>query len=288
MSSTPRLYKTDTSTTAFTHKRSPSSPVLRRSSVTFLPLPAAPMSLPRSSKLVFWFPLRLRRRAFVAVFVLAAFSFCLLSSFPYSDSASIARLKTGPLNMQRALGTLKAYQHKPHIPGRRKQINLNAVEELAAVSSFLASLPHNVIPSFVDPSLPIDPQLVLDFDTRGPRAEQEVQAMITDVWTRNPVFLYSKMHSSNSREVKAILAKLNLYPSPMIIDVDIRNDVEVLMPLLIRLSGYRELPILIVSGKLVGPMSEIRALEKTGELRNIIAASGAVINGIKRKKHRNH
>ena len=96
------------------------------------------------------------------------------------------------------------------------------------------------------------------------------------------------MHSTASREVKGILEKLNLYPSPTIIDVDIRDDVNVLMPLLSRLTGYRELPILIVGGKLVGPMSEIRALEKTGELHNIIAASGAIIDGTKRKKHRNH
>lgn len=75
-------------------------------------------------------------------------------------------------------------------------LRLTLSQELAAVTSFLASLPQNVIPHTVDPSTPIDPQLVLDFDTRGPRAHEEVRAMVEDVWLRNPVFLYSKVGSN--------------------------------------------------------------------------------------------
>lgn len=75
----------------------------------------------------------------------------------------------------------------------RPQVQLNESQELAAVSSFLASLPQNVIPPFVDPSRPIDPQLVLDFDTRSPRAADGVQEIVEDVWTRNPVILFSKV-----------------------------------------------------------------------------------------------
>ena len=80
----------------------------------------------------------------------------------------------------------------------RPQISLNETQELAAVSSFIASLPQNMIPPTVDPSQPIDPQLILDFDTRGPHAEQELQAVIQDVWTRNPVMLYSKVCDCSS------------------------------------------------------------------------------------------
>lgn len=75
----------------------------------------------------------------------------------------------------------------------RPQVQLNESQELAAISSFLASLPQNVIPPSVDPSRPIDPELVLDFDTRGPRAADGVQEIVEDVWTRNPVILFSKV-----------------------------------------------------------------------------------------------
>lgn len=82
-------------------------------------------------------------------------------------------------------------KHRPFRQGA--QIKLNAAQELAAISSFLASLPQNHIPPSVDPSVPIDPQLVLDFDTHNQRAAEEVQAMVDDVWSQNPVFLYSKV-----------------------------------------------------------------------------------------------
>ncbi|TFY69901.1 hypothetical protein EVJ58_g137 [Rhodofomes roseus] len=121
-------------------------------------------------------------------------------------------------------------------------------EELAAVSSFIASLPQNVIPGTVDPSQPIDPQLVLDFDTMAAHAAEEVDAVVKDVWAQHPVMLYSKFYSPVSRELKQILSDLYLRPAPTIVEVDQRVDESVLAPLLFRLTGKSELPILLVGG----------------------------------------
>lgn len=74
-----------------------------------------------------------------------------------------------------------------------QSLKLSLDQELAALSSFIASLPQNVIPYSVDPTLPLDPQLVLDFDINSPRAKDELRAMVEDVWSRNPVFLYAKV-----------------------------------------------------------------------------------------------
>ncbi|KAF8893505.1 hypothetical protein BD779DRAFT_1467838 [Infundibulicybe gibba] len=168
----------------------------------------------------------------------------------------------------------------------RTQVRLDGAQELAAISSFLASLPQNSLPSTIDPSVPIDPQLVLDFDTRGPRAAVEVQAMVEEVWQRNPVFLYAKHYSSSSREVKNIIASMHLHPAPTIIDVDTRDDAEVLKATITRLTSSAELPVLLVGGRSVGSVANILALDKSGDLRKLIAASGAVIEGAKKKKHR--
>lgn len=70
---------------------------------------------------------------------------------------------------------------------------LSPEQELGAVTAFMAALPQNVIPPDVDPTQPIDPQLVLDFDTRSPRAEEEVNNVVSDVWLRNPVVVFSKV-----------------------------------------------------------------------------------------------
>lgn len=175
-------------------------------------------------------------------------------------------------------------QRKPH--HRRPQVTLDASQELAAVTSFLASLPQNMIPRSVNPSKPIDPQLILDFDTRGVRAKEEVEAMVDDVWFRNPVFLYSKRFSSVSREIKKILDDLYLKPGPGVIDVDVRDDADILLPILQRLTGQQELPILVIGGKVVGSADEVRALEQSGELQKMITAAGSRINGAKKKKGR--
>jgi hypothetical protein len=176
---------------------------------------------------------------------------------------------------------LKKSHHNIKVP-----LKLDATEELAAVTSFLASLPQNVIPPTVDPSLPIDPQLVLDFDTRGSRARDEVKAIVEEVWQRNPVFLYSKLYSPASRELKSILSGLYLRPAPTIIDVDVRDDAEVLIPMLTRLTSS-ELPVLLIGGKPIHlSVERIRELEKSGELQRMITDAGSLVNGAKKKKHR--
>ncbi|KAF8647161.1 hypothetical protein AX16_006991 [Volvariella volvacea WC 439] len=166
----------------------------------------------------------------------------------------------------------------------RTQITLNPEEELAAVSSFIASLPQNVIPPYVNPDEPVDPQLILDFDTRGPRAKEEVRVLVDDVWTRNPVFLYAKYYSPASREVKRILDSFRLLPEPTIVDIDLREDVDVLKPLIARLCSTEELPVLLVGGQNVGSLEQIRALNESGELKKLIVASGATVDNKKKKK----
>lgn len=175
----------------------------------------------------------------------------------------------------------------PAAATERPQIQLDQSQELAAVVSFLASLPQNVIPSSVDPSRPIDPQLVLDFDTRSPRAVDEVKQIVGDVWAQNPVILFSNFQGSHSREAKAMIVNMNLSPPPMIFEVDQRDDANVLTPLLYRLTSSSELPILLIGGKPVGTTSQIAALFRSRELHRMVTHAGAIVDGApKRRKGR--
>ncbi|KAI0949016.1 hypothetical protein AcW1_008732 [Taiwanofungus camphoratus] len=144
------------------------------------------------------------RTTFLALFVLVVVSvYVLLITQPSLSPISIfeadgARAGHPSPRLSPDAFRLAALRHKwPGLPpdnnASRPQVTLDAAQELAAVSSFLASLPQNVIPSSVDPSQPIDPQLVLDFDTRSPHAPEEVETVVRDVWARNPVMLYSKV-----------------------------------------------------------------------------------------------
>lgn len=226
------------------------------------------------------------RASFVAVLVLVVFSTYI---FFVQRPALTLRTRThayGSSDPQLALSLeniRNAHQQHSH---SRPPIKLSPAEELAAVSSFLASLPQNVIPNFIDPTEPIDPQLVVDFDTQSSRATEEVREMVDDVWTRNPVFLYCKLYSPISREIKTLLDAFHIAPLPTIIDVDVRDDAEVLKPLIERLTDSEDLPVLLIGGKPVGTIADIRALHKEGKLEEIIKQAGGVINGSRKRKHR--
>lgn len=77
----------------------------------------------------------------------------------------------------------------------------------------------------------------------------------------------------------------HLKPLPTIIDVDLRDDADVLTPTLNRLTSVDNLPVLIVAGKTVGTVEDIRKFEADGTLRQMIAQSGAVINEARKNKH---
>jgi len=83
-----------------------------------------------------------------------------------------------------------------------------------------------------------------------------------------------------------MLNNLNLKPPPTIIDVDIRDDAEILVPMLKRLLPFPDLPVLLIGGIAVGSIEEVRELEKDGELQKLITASGSAIGGAKRRKHK--
>lgn len=63
-----------------------------------------------------------------------------------------------------------------------------------------------------------------------------------------------------------------------------RDDADVLKPVLSRLTGFDELPILLVGGKIVGSMDDIRDLAKDERLAQLVTEAGAVVNGAKRRK----
>ena len=73
------------------------------------------------------------------------------------------------------------------------KIALGPDEELSSVIAFMAALHSNALPDSVNPLVPVDPDLVLDFDTRTPKAAAEVRHLVEDTWTRLPVVLLSRV-----------------------------------------------------------------------------------------------
>ncbi len=57
----------------------------------------------------------------------------------------------------------------------------------------MAAVKANILPSDIDPSKPLDPQLVLGFDTRAEGAEEEVEAVVEETWSNYPVVMFSQV-----------------------------------------------------------------------------------------------
>ena len=112
------------------------------------------------------------------------------------------------------------------------------------------------------------------------------------------------MHSPLSRDLEKIILELNLLPGPAIIPVEYRRtswvkscraraefalaDEDVLRPLLERLTGASELPILLIGGKIIGTPQEVKYMHSKGDLARAISKAGAIIDGVKKKKGRKH
>lgn len=68
--------------------------------------------------------------------------------------------------------------------------------------------------------------------------------------------------------------------------MDLREDADILTPILKRLTSSPDLPVLLIGGKPIYSVEKVRELEKSGELQEIITAAGSLINGSKKKKSR--
>lgn len=143
----------------------------------------------------------LRRTTFLALFSLfsVAVYILLVNGSSNLHQVTVPRQTKSPF--QAAMNTLAHSSDRSWRPTHkdvvtsRPQITLTPEQELAALSSFIISLPdQNVLPSSVDASQAIDPQLILDFDTRADGAEAELKRLVAATWENHPVVMYTKVN----------------------------------------------------------------------------------------------
>ena len=142
----------------------------------------------------------LQRTTFLALFSLFSVSVYILLVNGSSNLHPAAVPQHINLPFQAAMKTIAHSNDHPWRPthkdllASRPQIALTPEQELAALSSFIISLPdQNILPPSVDPSQPIDPQLILDFDTRADGAEAELKRLVAATWENYPVVMYTKV-----------------------------------------------------------------------------------------------
>ena len=172
---------------------------------------------------------RFRATAIALLSLVALSSYIVFFAGPSLSTAPLALRRQPPVDrpsawQQFAMNYAAKYAGSAiDVSEERKHVVLDPAQELAALTAFMAALPQNVLPTAVDPAQPLDPQLILDFDTRSPGASDEVAEVVHDAWYRNPVVLFTKSRSSLSRELKQYIDALNLKPAQTVFDVDERG-----------------------------------------------------------------
>ncbi|KAG8687397.1 hypothetical protein FRC11_007297 [Ceratobasidium sp. 423] len=163
-------------------------------------------------------------------------------------------------------------------------LNLTPAMELGALVAFLTDrAAENALPSTIDPQQQIPADVMLDFDTRSDFAQLEVDDLVQDTWMRNPIVVFSKVHSPQGRDLKKIFASYKLKPAPVIFDVDQREDAAVLEPVLYRLTGEMSLPIALLGGRSIGSPADIAKLHESGDLERAMNNVGVTMVPPKKK-----
>ncbi|WVQ78343.1 hypothetical protein IAT38_000428 [Cryptococcus sp. DSM 104549] len=158
-------------------------------------------------------------------------------------------------------------------------------DELAALIGFITSTTANALPPFLNPTAPLDPSVVLDFDPAHPNAAHDLALLRSEVNALYPLVLFGKMRDPYHREIKRVLTEHKITPAPLVVDVDQRRDHKVFTPLLARLLDTAELPQLLLQGKPLGSYAEVMALREAGTLREKLEEGGAVsVKVVKKKK----
>ncbi|CED85166.1 Thioredoxin-like fold [Phaffia rhodozyma] len=156
--------------------------------------------------------------------------------------------------------------------------------ELSSVLNFIITEEMNALPANMDPTSPVDPEVVLDFDPYTSTAEGQLIDMEVSFWETFPIVLVYRYADASAKKIQSQLDQLHIHPAPVTVDLEARSDAAVITPLVQRLVDYPiDQPMLFIGGELIGGLTEIQDL-KESKLKSLIRASGAKIMVPKRRR----
>ncbi|KAH8824362.1 hypothetical protein DL96DRAFT_1712643 [Flagelloscypha sp. PMI_526] len=162
------------------------------------------------------------------------------------------------------------HHHHHHSASAAGGYRLNKDQKLAAITAYILSPLHsNSLPLTRD----IEVEDLLEFDINGPRADEMVHEMVTEIWEGEQVVIFGKLHHPPTRNLQALVKSWSL-PRPSIVHLDKRQDGVVLERALRQVITSEDdewsLPLLLIRGKPLVGLDHIKALKETGELEGLL------------------
>jgi len=94
-----------------------------------------------------------------------------------------------------------------------------------------------------------------------------------------PIVVFSKTYCPYSKKAKVLLATYNLVPPPKFVEVDLREDGDLIKLILGRLTTRDTFPNVMLHGKSLGGSDDIQVLHDEGKLKQIFEQGGVQVSG---------
>jgi len=82
-----------------------------------------------------------------------------------------------------------------------------------------------------------------------------------------------------SKKAKALIKRYNVEPKPLIIEVDLREDADVIKAQLHRLTGRATFPNIMIQARSIGGSDDIAQLHESGMLEVLLRTGGLNLGG---------
>lgn len=126
----------------------------------------------------------------------------------------------------------------------------------------------------LDPTKEIDLKVYSSFD-----GDDDWVKHVKKLQTNSPLVVFSKSYCPFSKRAKNLLQTYGLDPPPKIIEVDLREDGDLLKVILTRLTKHSTFPNIVLRGRSLGGADDLHALHDGGKLRELFEDNGLSVQG---------
>jgi len=125
----------------------------------------------------------------------------------------------------------------------------------------------------LDPTKEIDLKVYSSFN-----GDDDWVKHVRELEKSSPLVVFSKSYCPYSRRAKSLLQTYALDPPPRIVEVDLREDGDLLKVILTRLTKHSTFPNIILRGLSLGGADDLQALHDAGKLEELFEDNGLSVH----------
>lgn len=126
----------------------------------------------------------------------------------------------------------------------------------------------------LDPTKDVDLKVYSSFD-----GDDDWVKHVRELENSSPLVVFSKSYCPYSRRAKSLLQTYSLDPPPKVIEVDLREDGDLLKVILTRLTKHSTFPNIILRGRPLGGADDLQTLHDAGKLEELFEENGMTVHG---------